>query len=496
MEIIKDKIKTRECIENCRKNIRVEQSYIIPDIKPDIIKNTVSNGVIYIDKEEIQSKRIKVDGKLLTFNMYIDSEENNNNIDTEMEFSEIIDINSNTENADYDIEIKLNNIEVKILNERKINIIGDATIEIKIYRDNEIEIINDVIEKDNIIQKCENKMTFESLVGKGNTKINLRENIKLTDVEKILNIVKIEYEIENVESKISYNKVLVKGELGLKIYYRNEENKINKYTSKLPLMGFVDIADVSETNICKVKVNIKKINIVLNSDTSADLEMDINCRCEVFENRELNIIEDMYGIKENYKYEKRSINLEKNNIEKILTKNINEKVLVDNINQLYDTKVNIVITNKKNENGLIKHNGKIEVTYLYDTFDNKSIDSMAVEFDFNFELPEEINDIKLEIENSNFLILPDSSIDNKIEIAVLRKTDNSRKIEVIEKIVPDDQIENPTSSLIIYFVQKGDTLWNIAKRFRSTVDLIARINGIENRDKIDVGQKLYIPKAG
>ena len=121
---------------------------------------------------------------------------------------------------------------------------------------------------------------------------------------------------------------------------------------------------------------------------------------------------------------------------------------------------------------------------------------MAVEFDFNFELPEEINDIKLEIENSNFLILPDSSIDNKIEIAVLRKTDNSRKIEVIEKIVPDDQIENPTSSLIIYFVQKGDTLWKIAKRFRSTVDLIARINGIENRDKIDVGQKLYIPKAG
>ena len=49
-------------------------------------------------------------------------------------------------------------------------------------------------------------------------------------------------------------------------------------------------------------------------------------------------------------------------------------------------------------------------------------------------------------------------------------------------------------SLILYIVQDGDSLWNIAKKFRSTVDEIARMNGIEDRDRILVGQKLYIPK--
>ena len=43
-------------------------------------------------------------------------------------------------------------------------------------------------------------------------------------------------------------------------------------------------------------------------------------------------------------------------------------------------------------------------------------------------------------------------------------------------------------------VKKGDTLWNIAKEFGSTVDGIARVNGIENRNLIIPGQKLYIPK--
>ena len=43
-------------------------------------------------------------------------------------------------------------------------------------------------------------------------------------------------------------------------------------------------------------------------------------------------------------------------------------------------------------------------------------------------------------------------------------------------------------------MKRGDTLWNIAKRFRTTVDFIARTNGIEDEDKIVVGQKLYIPR--
>ena len=49
-------------------------------------------------------------------------------------------------------------------------------------------------------------------------------------------------------------------------------------------------------------------------------------------------------------------------------------------------------------------------------------------------------------------------------------------------------------SVIIYVVRSGDTLWKIAKRYGSTVDDIVRVNGIENPDRINVGEKIYIPK--
>ena len=49
-------------------------------------------------------------------------------------------------------------------------------------------------------------------------------------------------------------------------------------------------------------------------------------------------------------------------------------------------------------------------------------------------------------------------------------------------------------NIIIYIVKKDDTLWKIAKKFGSTIDDIVRVNGIEDMDKIEKGQKLFIPR--
>jgi LysM repeat protein len=45
----------------------------------------------------------------------------------------------------------------------------------------------------------------------------------------------------------------------------------------------------------------------------------------------------------------------------------------------------------------------------------------------------------------------------------------------------------------IYIVQPGDTLLNIANRFRTTVAVLAQLNGITNPNVIRVGQRLLIP---
>ena len=48
--------------------------------------------------------------------------------------------------------------------------------------------------------------------------------------------------------------------------------------------------------------------------------------------------------------------------------------------------------------------------------------------------------------------------------------------------------------MLIYTVKKGDTLFELAERFRVTTELLASVNGLENPDRLSVGQALIIPK--
>ena len=58
----------------------------------------------------------------------------------------------------------------------------------------------------------------------------------------------------------------------------------------------------------------------------------------------------------------------------------------------------------------------------------------------------------------------------------------------------EDEENTEDYSVIIYVIKSGDTIWKIAKRFGSTIDDIVRVNGMKNPDRINVGEKIYIPK--
>ena len=58
----------------------------------------------------------------------------------------------------------------------------------------------------------------------------------------------------------------------------------------------------------------------------------------------------------------------------------------------------------------------------------------------------------------------------------------------------EEAAPSPMAGAVIYMVQPGDTLWKIAKRYRTTVENILAVNEIENPDLIYPGQKLLIIK--
>lgn len=68
----------------------------------------------------------------------------------------------------------------------------------------------------------------------------------------------------------------------------------------------------------------------------------------------------------------------------------------------------------------------------------------------------------------------------------------SNMISVNQKLLVNDQKKNQTTNA--YVVEKGDTLYSIAKKYSTTVSKIKELNNLKS-DTLSIGQELIIPNS-
>ncbi|MEK5323382.1 LysM peptidoglycan-binding domain-containing protein [Aeribacillus sp. FSL M8-0254] len=79
------------------------------------------------------------------------------------------------------------------------------------------------------------------------------------------------------------------------------------------------------------------------------------------------------------------------------------------------------------------------------------------------------------------------------ELAKINKIKNPDLIFVGQKLkVPGKPKANTTTAARYHVVQKGDTLWEIAKKYGTTVDKLVNLNKIKNPDLVYPGQKIRV----
>ncbi len=182
--------------------------------------------------------------------------------------------------------------------------------------------------------------------------------------------------------------------------------------------------------------------------------------------------------------------------------NIREKQIIQEIRneKIYDVDIRPIIIKQNILNDRIIFEGELNVKFIYSNSNTNGIEIKNIVIPFNHNMDcEGVNqnsklDVKMEIETKDVIIMPDESIELKIDLNLLVDIFKSVEINIINDMKVEENKDNEVYSIIIYFVKPGDTLWKIAKKFRSTVENIARINEIEDENKIYPGQQLFIPK--
>ena len=400
------------------------------------------------------------------------------------------------------IEVKLKTIECKVINGRKIGIKATLDIDIKIYNNEEIEIINDIQNAEEI-QMLKENLKVNSLVGMGETKIYAKDTIAIDNIDNLAEILKTKVNIIDRDIKISYNKVLTKAEAEIKIMYLTEDNRINIVNAKIPVVGFIDIQNINENNICNVHYEIRNMIIKPNQveEHSIYVEIEVGVSCTVYEEKEINIIQDIYSPCENLEYNKRQITTMKNRKNFQISKQINEKIILENLENktILDVDMEPIVVKENRLKSKVLYECELEMRILVSD-NNLDIETRNAKIPFDFVIDdlqngEEINmDINMEIRDKNFVIQDGGNVTTNVDMVINANSYENANLNVIDELQSSGEREEQDYNIVMYIVKKGDSLWKIAKQFGSTIDDIARTNGIEDVDVIMPGQKLYIPR--
>ena len=504
IEVLQDNICINRLVERKKKEITLESSIILPDVKPDIVKPIDLSGNVCIYKKEIINGRIKIDGTIDCNIIYlVDSvDESIRGLNSNIDFSEFLEIDSNISEADIDANIIIKNMECEVLNGRKVNLKATIELSARLYSNDGVNILKD-INGARGIQKLNKIVQLNSMVGKNTAKSIAKENIILNQEEHVVEILKKEIRIINKDFKISYNKVVAKSEVSVKILYLTEDGRINYVEKIIPIMGFIDMENVTEENICDVKYCMKNILVKLNNtdENSIYLEIEVEISCYSYETKDVELIQDVYTPFSNIEYNRKSIKAMVG-LQNISDKYaINEQILSPEISnsRIYNVSTTTNINTVKIVGSKAIYEGEAFVNILYESTEVTRIDKKEFKFPINYEIDilegmnEENLDIMLEVENYNVSSQGDN-IQVNIELNISTKMFKTIELNIIDN-VEEKELENQEEySIIVYFVKAGDTLWNIAKKYRSTVENIKQINNIEDEDKLEINQQLFIPR--
>lgn len=502
IETDKEKICINHIVNQKKETFIVKGDCIIPDIKPDILKEINTSGIICVYKKEVTAGKLKIDGNINTYTIYLADDETNRirSINFNLDFSQIITIDNATPEMEIKLETKLKNIECKILNERKISITAFVEADIKAISNEEVTIIDKVNIPD--IQLQESKLKISSNVGTGNVTAYAKDTLVIDTAYNLAEIMKIEANIIDKDIKLSYNKILAKADLEIKILYLTADNKINSCYGKIPIMGFIDLADVSEDNICETNYEIKNMVVKPNSveEHSIYVEAEIFINCDVYSQKEIQLIQDMYSPKKKVTFTTRQLQVmeSKESVRNICNIRETQAIQELNGNKIYDATVKVDTQKQTILNDKIIYEGNIETTYIFSCNEGIEAKKISTPFTFNQEFPgvnaqSNIETIT-EVETQDFVVTSDEEVEAKVDILFTTSIIKNTQINIIDDVEEEEIKNENTASLVIYYTKKSDTMWKIAKKFSSTVSEIERINGMENVDDLECGKQIFIPR--
>ncbi|MDR1240763.1 MAG: DUF3794 domain-containing protein [Oscillospiraceae bacterium] len=493
-DVSKQLISASDLIYKGTHEIPLDADFTLPDYCPDIgriLKCRVNPNVI---SRNISGDRLNAEGSANIVLLYTDLEKNTVRCyKTEMPFSHSFDLKNSPEQAAAIFDIKIEYINCRAVSPRRIDIHGAFSLKALVHGKKNTDVTTEISGSD--IEKQKVNTLVSELTALAQQQFTISEVLSLGSEKPAIEfIVRSEAKFYGLESSCADSKVNIKGFITIKILYMSdiETGKLENTEYDIPVNQVIDAPGVNDESNCLITPEIIFHEEKISSD-SEDNNSLINAEIKLmftvlaFEDKETEVISDVYSTEYEADIVKNEVNLTR--LSNIVNELVSQKSLIESENKIlkvidiWSDYLNVSYSSKNSESAFV---GKAGICILALDTDSSPF-YLEREVEFKKELQEQISVIpskiqfSTEISSIGYKLTGDNTLNLKIEIKITANFFENFKIFVVTEVTADETKLKPkdTAALTVYYASSGENLWDIAKRYGTTVDKIKDENDID-----------------
>ena len=516
MDLIKKNIHMNKL--KCKSSLQMtlDNDFNVPDVKPDIEHLVKEQGDIRISDVKAMNGKLIVKGTLL-FNVIYVSDDNSRpvyNLSGEIPFDEIINMEDSCSDDDVTVRWDLEDLTAGMINSRKLSVKAVVRLNVTVEDIYDQETAVGVESSDDV--RYMNKVF--PITGIGVSKkdtYRVKDEIHLpSNKANIFDIIFQEVELRNVECRLMDNKFTVKGELPIFFMYigEGEDNNLEYYETEIPFNGMVDCSGCSEDMIDNITCNILSKSMEVKPDSDGeqrivDVEVVLDLDIKAYQEDEVEAISDVYSPR------KECIPTYRDAVyENLLVKNSSKNRIIDRIRvgesrpemlQICHASGAVKIDDITTVEDGIEVDGVIDVGLLYISADDaRPLNSMRGVLPFT-QLVEVrginkncVYDIKPALEQMSVIMLDSDEIEVKavlsISAIVFERITERVMVDLEYEDINLDKLQ-AMPSITGYIVKPNETLWDIAKKFYTTMEALQDMNDLDSM-VVHPGDKILVLK--
>lgn len=487
----------------------IELDYLLPDYCQSIFKVLKCKVVPKITSERIMNGKLLIDGVACIKVIYV-SEENYRIrcILQKQAFSKSVDLKDNYEDGVINAFVKCDYVNCRAVNQRRLDIRGAISIKATVSAVRKLEILSGAsgmgVQVNNQSVTALDKKLCTS------KEFTIKEELELAyGKPPISELLDSSATAVLTDYKLIANKVILKGEILLHTLYCTSDAaagpEIMDYN--VPISQIVDLAGVSEEYKCVVTFDVTGIDVNLKQNGDGDCncfdaEFAVRVSCEADKNAETQLINDIFSTGFEVQSSTSKVKIEQ------LVDVVNEtcmckstvKIPQGEMSCVYDICCDFTNESSKFENGSITISGNLDTSVL--ALDNENMPTLfekSCPCEMKIETRCEDADIlfnpSIAVSSISYSLISGSEIEIRAEIRVCGNLYRYCFYDVVNTVSIDENSKKAPCAdavLRLYFAECGERVWDIAKRFNTSVDAVILENNLES-DTLPEKSMLLIP---